>query len=138
MFPHTNNSVAVLQFVMTQQPVDYFEYAAMHNGSDTYLIELAALTQNKFKWFILTWVYWNHNFSDRWRFIKVYFENGSITVEVKSKTIATDPVGLGTTTYNLRTLYLTQMELKDARIETVSQAKAKAIVCGIASIRSIC
>ena len=95
---------AVLQFVvsdLTTSQVDYFEYAAMHNGSDTYLTELAAfnskqnlsgLSSPEFIGTITSQIDGG--------LLKFDFENGSQnTVEVKSKMIAVDPVGLGTTTY---------------------------------------
>ena len=135
---------AVLQFVvsdLTTSQVDYFEYAAMHNGSDTYLTELAAfnskqnlsgLSSPEFIGTITSQIDGG--------LLKFDFENGSQnTVEVKSKMIAVDPVGLGTTTYRFKnSVFDPDGTERSARIETVSQAKAGiATVCGIASIRDL-
>ena len=136
---------AVIQFVvsdLTTSQVDFFEYAAMHNGSDTYLTELAAFNskQNLSGLSSPDFIGTFSSYIDG-GLLKLDFLNGSQnTVEIKSKMIAVDPSVVGPTTdYRFKnTTFDPDGTERTARLEVTSQAKAGiATVCGIASIRDL-
>ena len=121
--------------------VDYFEYAVMHDGIDTYLTELAAFNSNQ-----------NLSGLSSPRFIgtvtseiesgvlKLYYENGSrIPVDVKTKSTIVQPsIGSTLTNYRFKIPFSPDGTERTARLEVTSNAKSGiATIVGITSITDL-
>ena len=141
---------AIVQFLCIDTPgagstatpqVDYFEYAVMHNGVDTYLTELSAFNSRQ-NLSGLSGPNFIGTFTSKIEsgILKFDFENGKQrVVNIKSKIIAVDPSVVGPSTdYRFKIPFTPDGTERSGRIEVTSQTKAGiATICGIASIRDL-
>ena len=144
-----STTAAVIQAIVIDTPgentvegnqVDYLEYALMHDGTDTYLTELAAFNTKQ-----------NLSGLSNPRFIgtftseidggllKLNFANDrQRSVKVKVKTTAIDPSTVGATNYRFKIPFTPDGTERTGRLETTSQAKAGiSTIVGITSITDL-
>ncbi len=142
-----STQAALIHFIVIDNPgggaakqVDYFEYAVMHNGVDTYLTELTAFN-SKQNLSGLSGPDFIGTFSSKIEggLLKLDFENGSTnTVNVKYKTIAIDPSTVGPSNYRFKIPFTPDGTERSGRIEASSQSKSGiTTIAGISSITDL-